>query len=103
MIRIKKWVTKKTKVHVSYEFDHNGTTYEKTKTFAIKDIPIITKETLYPRVRGLVNSERLKLNSSKKALKELAGIGKAKEEGTSGSDHDEVLYGDSELHLEKEE
>lgn len=30
----------------------------------------------------------------------LAGMGRAKEEGTSGSDHDKVVYADSELHPE---
>lgn len=70
MIRIKEWKTKKTKVHVTYEFDHDGKNYVKTTTFAIKDFTEINKQTLYPRIRGRVNSERLKLSRPSEKVEE---------------------------------
>jgi len=71
MIRVKKWATKKTKVHVTYEFDHDRTIHEKTTTFAIKDFNVIDKRTLYIRVRGLVLAERHRLdNLTKEKMEE---------------------------------
>ena len=92
MIRIKERITKRTKVHLTYEFDHSGIVYEKKMTIPTKLYDTLTEQEISNRVRGQVMRERIKLGESKKALKGLAGMARAKEEGTSGSDHDEVLY-----------
>ena len=92
MIRIKNRITKRTKAHLIYEFDHSGIVYEKKMAIPTKLFNTLTEQEIYNRVRGQVTRERIKLDSSKKALKGLAGMARAKEEGTSGSDHDEVLY-----------
>jgi len=92
MIRIKNRVTKRTKVHLTYEFDQDNIVHEKKMTIPTKLYDTLTEQEIFNRVRGQVMRERMKLDESKKALEELAGMAKAKEEGTSGSAHDEVLY-----------
>jgi len=60
MIKIKKQLSKKTKVHITYEFDLNGAVQERTMTMSIKLYKGLTEREIWHRVRGQVLLERQK-------------------------------------------
>lgn len=72
--------------------------HERKISYLLNEYNTFTEQEIGQRIRGAANSQRLKLRlkADKKAFKDIAGIGRAKENGTSGSDHDKVVYGDSE-------
>lgn len=95
MIRIKEKVEKKTKAHISFEFSHSGKVIQSKLTIPLKLYKTLSEQEVFMHVRGQVLKKRIKLGdkvNAKDPFFKAAGTGKAREEGTSGSDHDEVLY-----------
>lgn len=65
MIRIKAQVTKRTKVHLTYEFDQDEVLHERKMTIPTKLYNTLTEQEIFNRVRGQVMRERIKLGRPK--------------------------------------